>query len=466
MSNPMRQLEPLVSLARRSAEAVERAESAAGLGGTPPEFARLQLTIRRRNVRRRWAVGAATVGVATAAAVALVGLPRSASPLTYAVAGDVQLSGEMLEARGTRPVQVDFSEGTKVLLAPGGRAEIVAIDAQGARLRVHDGRAHFAVTHKPGARWSVVAGPFTVQVVGTEFDVTWSSAAETLEVALLTGSLYVEGPPPLSLPLQAGRRLVVRGPTRALEIGVIEATAPVVPAPAPAPAPSHAGSQAIPSAQPKAPVPESKRGNRGNNLGNLGRVAALAPAASPPAKTLSPPPAESPPAESLPAPSQQPRPLVAPVSWSVRMAAGEYKIVVDEALSAGLEQSLRARPTGDLSALSDAARYVGRADLARRALLAQRQRFPETDNAASAAFHLGTLAEKRDPTSREACRWYDLYLSAAPAGTFVPETLGRKMLILERRDDVTGARSIAEAYRRQFPAGPYRRQADRILARP
>jgi TolA-binding protein len=148
------------------------------------------------------------------------------------------------------------------------------------------------------------------------------------------------------------------------------------------------------------------------------------------------------------------------------MAAGEYQIVVDEALSAGLEQSLRARPSGDLSALSDAARYVGRADVARRALVAQRQRFPETDSAASAAFHLGTLAEKRDPTSREALKWYDLYLSTAPAGTFVPETLGRKMLILQRRDDMTAARSIAEAYRRQFPGGPYRRQADRILARP
>jgi TolA-binding protein len=353
---------------------------------------------------------------------------------------------------------MDFSEGTKVRLAPGGRAEVLAIDAEGARLRVHEGSAHLAVTHKPGARWSVVAGPFTVQVVGTEFDVAWTSAVETLEVALYTGSVYVEGPPSLSLPLQAGRRLVVRGPSRALEISAIETPAAPALAPAPvAPVPA-ARTQLLPpaiaSAQPKVQTSTSNRAQQQ-------RVAVLAPAAQPPARTVSPPPAESP-----PAPSPQPRPTVTPVSWSVRMAAGEYQIVVDEALSAGLEQSLRARPSGDLSALSDAARYVGRADVARRALVAQRQRFPETDSAASAAFHLGTLAEQRDPTSREALKWYDLYLSTAPAGTFVPETLGRKMLILQRRDDMTAARSIAEAYRRQFPGGPYRRQADRILARP
>src|SRR5207302_6003164 len=101
-----------------------------------------------------------------------------------AVAGDVQIAGPVLEARGDRPVRVDFSEGSAIILTPGVRVAIVETDARGARLRVDEGRAHVAVTHRLGARWSVAAGPYTVRVIGTEFDIAWSPTPQTLEVAL------------------------------------------------------------------------------------------------------------------------------------------------------------------------------------------------------------------------------------------------------------------------------------------
>jgi len=147
------------------------------------------------------------------------------------------------------------------------------------------------------------------------------------------------------------------------------------------------------------------------------------------------------------------------------MATGDYQCVVDEALSGDFERSLQKRPSDDLWALSDAARYVGRLDVARRALLAQRARFPHTENAVRAAFHLGALAEQQSASSRDALRWYDAYLSEAPAGALVADTLRRKMSILQRSGDAAGARSAAERYMREFPGGPYRRQADHILGR-
>ena len=51
------------------------------------------------------------------------------------------------------------------------------------------------------------------------------------------------------------------------------------------------------------------------------------------------------------------------------------------------------RGTDDLAALADAARYRRHDDVARRALLAQRRRFPGSPRAADAAFFLGRLDE-------------------------------------------------------------------------
>jgi hypothetical protein len=138
--------------------------------------------------------------------------------------------------------------------------------------------------------------------------------------------------------------------------------------------------------------------------------------------------------------------------------------VLDEALAEGVERVHDQRSSEDLAALSDAARYLGRRDVARDALLAQRRRFAGSESARRAAFHLGVLAE--DGAGAEAVRWYDLYLAEAPAGSYAPEALGRKMLVVERRDGAAAARALAEEYRRRFSQGPYLVHALRILQAP
>ena len=58
-------------------------------------------------------------------------------------------------------------------------------------------------------RWSVDAGPFAIQVTGTSFDVRWTGAAETLEIALARGSVIVRGPlTGTAITLRPGQRLV------------------------------------------------------------------------------------------------------------------------------------------------------------------------------------------------------------------------------------------------------------------
>ncbi|HYL40038.1 MAG TPA: hypothetical protein VET90_01905 [Candidatus Binatus sp.] len=109
----------------------------------------------------------------------------------------------------------------------------------------------------------------------------------------------------------------------------------------------------------------------------------------------------------------------------------------------------------DLAALADAARYVGSEDLARRVLLSQRRRFPGSARAAEASFLLGRLEDESAGPSPHALAWYDRYLDEAPAGAYVSEAIGRKMMGLERAHRHDEAAAIASDYLRRFPAGSY-----------
>ncbi len=134
-----------------------------------------------------------------------------------------------------------------------------------------------------------------------------------------------------------------------------------------------------------------------------------------------------------------------------------------EAEAHGLGRTLIEVDGTALAALSDAARYAGRHEVAVRAMMAQRQRFPNTAAARAAAFLLGRLADDQgEPAAGLA--WYRRYLAEAPEGAYVAEALGRKMLAVERLSGRAAARDVAVEYLRRFPNGTYLLQAHSILA--
>jgi hypothetical protein len=149
-------------------------------------------------------------------------------------------------------------------------------------------------------------------------------------------------------------------------------------------------------------------------------------------------------------------------SWAKRVAAGDFDGVLAEAQESGLDATFGRATLPELVALADAARYRGRADVARRTLLAQRERFPNSTAARTAAFLLGRLAESIPETAID---WYDRYLGEAPNGEFASEALGRKFLAVQRMSGAAAARPIATEYLRRFPRGAYATQA-RELASP
>ncbi len=312
-----------------------------------------------------------------------------------------------------------FSDGSVIAFGGGAGGRVAEVGPHGARVLLEGGTASFQIVHRPGARWSVEAGPFVIAVIGTAFDASWSAGAQALEVRLHEGEVSVGG-----VRLRAGQRLAAHAADGAIEIGPI-----VAPTATPAPAQTTTEAPSPPEAAPPAtPVPSAS--------------AAALTAAAPPGAAAS----------------------GAALGWPKRVAAGDFLGVVAAAVARGVEATLRRVSLADLVAVADAARYAGRDDLARRALLAERARFAGAAESHAAAFLLGRLADDAGG-SPEAIRWYDAYLAEAPHGAFAADALGRKLAALRRAHD-PAARAAAAEYLERYPEGPYAGAARELLAAP
>jgi TolA-binding protein len=385
-----------------------------------------RVAIRRRRVR------AARVAVAAAAALVIgVGGYRErarffespSSVLSYRVGGGPALrAGDLLEAADDPAgTDVAFSDGTRIRLEPRARGRVVDLDGDGARVALYGGRAHVDVRHRANARWLFQAGPFEVRVHGTAFTIAWNPATAHFDLVMETGVVSVAGP-------ISGGEMVVRA-GESLSIGLNDGS-------------GATGS----SAEAKVPPAES------------------APAAAEPAVATPRIPTEPRPARrrdvGMPD-AERARPLA---DWRAELADGHAAAVVADAQRRGLARVLEAASSEDLAALADAARYVGDGDLARRALLVQRRRFPSSSRAAEASFLLGRLDDESAGTA-SALAWYARYLAEAPAGAYVSEALGRKMMALERAHRRDEAIAIASAYLRRFPKGTYAHAAGVLVGR-
>jgi hypothetical protein len=141
--------------------------------------------------------------------------------------------------------------------------------------------------------------------------------------------------------------------------------------------------------------------------------------------------------------------------WSAALAAGDLDLILDEAVKKGLHRALAEASSDDLAALADAARYRRRNSIAYRALIAERERFPQSPRGRDSAFLLGRLEEGKSDGAARALQWYDLYLKEAPSGAYSSEALGRKMAATERLLGMSEARPVAAEYLRRFPNGTY-----------
>ena len=410
-------VERLVALARETPPTGLSPQEAAGL-------LRLEVSLLAGKRRRR-ALKIASVAAIAAAALLFAVLRRDRA-LTYQVANATVSEGGYV-ATAAAAAYLRFSDQSEVEVAPATRVRVSRLEVHGARVMLEGGTLHVRIRHEPHAAWFLEAGPYVVHVTGTEFDLAWRVDEQVLDLRLREGSVVVEGPlADAGVRVGKGQHLVANRSAATLSL-VDELSAPIATADIPPTALASAPRESLAAAT-KAPPIEVPAGPRPRDLGPTARGH-----------------------------------VEAPPSWEARVAHGDFDAVVADADRRGIDRVLTESTAADLAALADAARYARRPEVARRALTAQRARYPGSMQARDAAFFLGGLAEgqKDDPVSLE---WYDVYLGESPNGAYAPQALGRKMMLLQRLRGPASARAVATEYLARFPEGPYAGSANKLLS--
>jgi FecR protein len=403
-----KQTSELVGLARRELHGDTVLSDDAG-------FSRLQLRMAQpaRGWARGWVAGVVALGSAAVLAGALLFVHTAPAQLSFEVAGGaLGANGRVV---GQEHTQIRFSDGSEATLERGAEARIANITERGADVVLSHGGMHVHIAKEPQASWKVAAGPYDVRVTGTAFDVSWSNQAQAFDLRMETGAVIVTGPLAISgIVLRAGQHLFG---------GVAEGRLTV-----------EGGT----SVTPASPAPA---------------VAALEPVEPGPAAPENAVPAPLVPTSPLPHPSSEAH------AWTRQVAQGHFNAVLDEAEQRGLDRTLAGGSLEELAALADAARYAGRSGVAKRVLLAERQRFPNTSPARDAAFFLGRIAEEGGGGAIE---WYERYVSESPRGAYASQAFGRKMMLLYKQRGPSAAGPVAAEYLSRYPNGPYAAAARKI----
>ena len=371
-------------------------------------FARLEA--RRAKPRSLWTRAWLPAGVAVTAAAALgaaLFIQPHQNALTYEVAGgSLGARGNIVGRESTR---IKFSDGSEASLSNGAEAQIQNVTEHGADVVLQRGSMRVKIAKQPQASWKVAAGPYDVRVTGTAFDVSWSSQAQAFDLRMETGAVIVTGPLAQSgILLKAGQHMFG---------GVAE-----------------------------------------GRLTVEGGEVATSPAPATPAHPTSVPELKSEPVAPL-APSPGVRTSLEPHVWTKQVAQGHFNAVLEDAERRGLSRTLDTGSLEELAALADAARYAGRSPVAKRVLLAERQRFPNSSAARDAAFFLGRIAED---SGGGAIEWYERYVAESPRGAYASQAFGRKMMLLYKQRGVAAARPVAAEYLARYPNGPYAAAARKL----
>ena len=352
---------------------------------------------------------------------------RRLAPL-FALAGVAALVAIVVGVRRQQPLRVSvvagetgratsfvFSDGTSVSLSPETHARVIRCDYSGAHIVLEDGRLAAKVVHRDDTTdWRIDAGPFTVAVVGTRFDVEWDPARRRFELAMTEGAVRVSGPG------IDGARVFVAGERFATVVA--DEAAPAADAPLPL-------LPALPTPAPTAPE-------------RALRATRLAPARPP-----------SPPPEAVP-------------QWRPAARAGRHTEAWELIAGASFDVIAREADAADLALLADVARFAEHPAEGAWALLELRRRFPADAHGTNAAFLLGRLAADQGGEPATAARWFSTYLEEEPNGAFAEQAAGRLIECHRLLGAAGAARAAAARYLDIYPTGAYATAARRALSAP
>lgn len=380
--------------------------------------------VAKRPVGRSLAL--AMAAALSVVAVAWFALSRRPAPLQFDVDGAAGVAQSWLAAPSARPMVVSFSDGTILHIDPSSRARVVDIDQHGASISLESGLIHADVVHTSHSAWKMIAGPFSIRVTGTRFDVRWDSASQKFSIAVREGSVGVSGSiVGAERPVRAGEKLLASVVQGRLDLISADTTATAEPA----------------------PVDDDHGGEpRGDNTGLPSSAAGAPPAPSLGATTAS--------ADALSKDYG---------AWRELAKSGDLRRAFAAAEARGFQGVCDSASPSDLLVLGDAARLSGRPDRATEALLALRQRYPRDPRRAAAAFALGKVAFDQRHAYGQAAEWFATSVREQPNGPLAREASGRQLEALRNAGDSAGAQRAAREYLARYPDGPHADVARSVL---
>jgi ferric-dicitrate binding protein FerR (iron transport regulator) len=118
------------------------------------------------------------------------------------------VASHWLDAK-TTSLPYEAFDGSNIRLEAGGQGRFFG-GKRGSRFELHTGQATFDVNKRPGQDWVVVAGRYTLRVVGTRFSVNYQ--AGKLDVSVAEGRVAVSVPERSDpILIEAGQRLTAEG---------------------------------------------------------------------------------------------------------------------------------------------------------------------------------------------------------------------------------------------------------------
>ena len=161
----------------------------------------------------RWWAWATAVG-AVAAAMLVLWVTMRPGPLTFQVERSIDggQAEAFVAASEDRPLTLTFSDGSAVELQPRARVRVGALRDDGADVVLESGTIEARIEPRASGSWSVAAGPYRVDVVGTAFTVRWTPEEQAFELSLQRGRVHVRGPRiDGTKVVSEGERLVILG---------------------------------------------------------------------------------------------------------------------------------------------------------------------------------------------------------------------------------------------------------------
>lgn len=416
-----------------------------------------------RFVRPAFGLVFASVAVALVLAV----WPREPEIIRYR-AGERSASSrldEWIAAPIEQTLPIVFSDGSTVRLSPGARARVRQLSAVGASVELQRGEARVHVRHASETQWSVEAGPYVVQVIGTRFRVQWEPSEEAFALEVFEGAVRLSEP--------RGTRRVSRsdGEVRAQLRPPIQAEPKPGPEPVIEPSPVPVPAIRVPRA---AVATSSSRGApRAHRPSSEANAVSYRPPAAPLELKLPPKTPElvsgDPAVSGAPALAETDPPLTTieestPVSepaWKELAEKSEYEEVLSSLSPQDFEELVWQGDANDLVHLAAAARRTKDAR-AGYIYTVVRSRFSGTDSAANAAFMLGRM-QFHAGAPQAAAVWLETYLRERPRGRFAREAAGRLIEAYVRAEDTAQAQAAAQRYLARHPQGPHAALARSVM---